>query len=191
MTDDSFERAFWGNCVNTYGEETKQLVYADRMQLAPYHDGRSICIDLGGRTVIDIGGGPTSLLLKCKNLGEGSTVIDPTDYPEWVHARYREASIYERYGMKGEQLHLNENFDEAWIYNVLQHVDDPALIVANARRAAKIVRLFEWIDLPPHPGHPHMLTESMLSEALGGPGTVETMNESGCVGRAFYGVWGR
>ena len=28
MNDLDYEKAFWGNCCNTYGEEIKQQVYA-------------------------------------------------------------------------------------------------------------------------------------------------------------------
>jgi len=63
-----WEFGWWGNCVNTYGEETKQLLYAARMGLTAFHDGKSpFNFDLGGASVLDIGGGPSSLLLKCTN----------------------------------------------------------------------------------------------------------------------------
>src|ERR1035441_8915336 len=56
---------WWGNCVNTFGEETKQLVYARLMGLQIWDDGNSpFNIMTGARTVLDIGGGPVSMLLK-------------------------------------------------------------------------------------------------------------------------------
>lgn len=81
-------------------------------------------------------------------------------------------------------------FQEAWVYNVLQHVMDPEKIIQVAKRAARVIRLFEWIDIPPHPGHPHELTEANLSKWLGGEGTVEEFKgENGLSGKAFYGVF--
>lgn len=184
-----FEADWWGNCVNTFGEEAKQLTYAQRMGLTQANvDGHWPVYDMGGQSVLDLGGGPASILLKCTNLAR-AWVVDPCAYPEWVEHRYAVAGVqYER--SPAEDLVIpNEPFDECWIYNVLQHVQDPQKIIANARASAKLVRIFEWIDLPPHLGHPHELKAFALSQWLGGYGTVEEMNENGCVGRAFYGAF--
>ena len=190
MRHDQFESDFWGNCANTYGEERKQLVYAKRMGLRLHGDWRSdFNIDMAGKSVIDIGGGPASLLLKCIRLGD-SFVVDPLPFPDWVYRRYQCAGIgYAK--CRGEDIdsRLSSQVDEAWIYNALQHCDDPVKIISNARHVAKVVRLFEWIDIPAHLGHPQMLTEPMLKEALSGMGQTEQLNEDGCFGRAFYGVW--
>ncbi len=184
---DAFEQEFWGNCTNTLGEEIKQTIYMRCMGLRFSADWRSeFNIDMDGKSVIDIGGGPVSLLLKCSNVR--GLVIDPLPYPDWVHLRYEAAGIASA-RKRGEDLTGITGFDEAWIYNVLQHVDDPGMIIENARHAAKTIRLFEWINIRPYKGHPHMLTEGFLSSALGGPGKTEWLNESGCQGQCFYGVF--
>ena len=54
-----------------------------------------------------------------------------------------------------------QHYDEVWLYNVLQHVGDPAKVVANAvGRLAQggCLRLFEWINIPADDCHPHVLT---------------------------------
>lgn len=183
-----FEAGWWGNCVNTYGEETKQLSYAHRMGLKQVNtDGHWPVYDMEGASVLDLGGGPASILLKATNLGR-ATVVDPCEYPDWIRQRYTVAGVdYER--VPAEQWTSEVTYDECWIYNVLQHVQDPERIIANARASAMIVRIFEWIDLPPHLGHPHELKAASLTSWLGGHGTVEQMNENGCVGRAFYGTF--
>jgi len=183
-----WERKWWGSCANTLGEEWKQLAYAKRMGLVRFHDGKSpFNFDLGGRSVLDIGGGPCSILLKCVNVqGE---VADPCQYPAWVEQRYASAGIRSS-GFKGEDLGTRAGaFDEVWIYNVLQHVEDPGKIIANARRLGKIIRLFEWIDTGIAPGHPHNLTEAWLNEQLGGEGKVEESDEHTAVGRCYYGIF--
>ena len=122
--DQEFERKWWGTCQNTYGEETKQLVYARLMGLVTSHDGNSpYSIDVQEKSILDIGGGPSSLLLKCRNLGYGM-VVDPCVYPAWVHQRYAEANIA-FLQMAGEEFVAEDQFDEVWIYNVLQHVENP------------------------------------------------------------------
>jgi hypothetical protein len=183
MNAHAYEAAFWGNCCNTFDEEQKQFVYARKMSMVPDH----FRFDLGGKRVADIGGGPTSLLLKCTRFGPSSLVIDPGEWPSWVACRYRAHNIgYLR--LRGEDNDF-VGFDEAWIYNVLQHVDDPERVVHRARKCAKVLRIFEWTDVEPYPGHPHKLTAPALSAWCGGRGTVEAMDEGGCVGTAFYGVF--
>ncbi|NBS67854.1 class I SAM-dependent methyltransferase [bacterium] len=178
------ETRWWGNCCNTYGEETKQMVYAKRMGLRFQDDH----LNVHGKKILDIGGGPVSLLLKTRGLGKGK-IIDPSGYPAWTYERYKCFGIDVEVG-KAEGLADIDDWDEIWIYNVLQHVDDPELIIKNARRAGKLIRIFEWIDIPAHEGHPHELKQDLLEEWLGGiKGTVEDINESGCTGRCFYGVF--
>lgn len=184
-----FEADWWGNCVNSFGEEAKQVSYAHRMGLInDPRNGKWPVYDMRGRDVVDLGGGPVSMLLKCINLGPRSMVIDPCNYPGWVADRYSAAGVgYSR--IPAEEFNKT-GYDEAWIYNVLQHVIDPEKIVKNALRGARVVRIFDWIDIPPHPGHPHELKAEKLGQWLGGKGTVEELKgENGLIGRAFYGVF--
>jgi len=59
-----FEADWWGSCANTYGEESKQIVYARLMNLSPQNlDGHWPVYDIDGGSVLDIGGGPSSMLL--------------------------------------------------------------------------------------------------------------------------------
>lgn len=186
-----FEADWWGTCINTFGEETKQLTYAQRMGLQRVNtDGHWPVYNVRGQSVLDLGGGPVSMLLKCVNLGR-ATVVDPCAYPSWIGDRYAVAGVeYDRSPAEDFAIPDGENmYDECWIYNVLQHVQDPRQVVHNAMQSAKLVRIFEWIDLPPHLGHPHELKAFDLSRWLGAYGTVEQMNENGCVGRAFYGAF--
>jgi hypothetical protein len=182
------EAAWWGDCGNTFHEEQKQITYATRMGLRPeWTVAHPPQFDLGGHSVIDIGGGPVSLLLKCVNRGH-AIVVDPADFPSWVFERYRHCDIELWHG-KAEEIEGGPRYDEAWIYNVLQHVEDPELVIRNARASAEIIRLFEWVDQEPRPGHPNLLTEELLNGWLGGTGFVANVNENGAVGRAYYGVF--
>lgn len=186
--DQGWESAWWGTCANTYGEETKQLTYAHRMGLVIVPtDGHWPVYDLQGRSVLDVGGGPTSILLKCINVGRG-TVVDPCTYPKWVADRYDYVGI-EYEVAQGEAYHADQHYDEVWLYNVLQHVEDPIAVLRTVRRSGAVVRIFEWIDMPPTIGHPHQITEAMVVGELGPGGRTEFMDENGCNGRAFYGVF--
>lgn len=189
--DQEWEKKWWGNCANTYGEETKQIVYAKRMGLvADWNYGHYPVYDLKGISVLDVGGGATSLLLKSINHHD-SMVVDPCDYPEWTKARYKEVGInFQNVPAEdiGHRL-VVPVFDEVWCYNVLQHTIDPELIVNNMRKVSKIIRIYEWVNEPVSIGHPHMLKEDLLNKWLGGIGKVEQMNEGGCVGSAYFGIF--
>lgn len=186
--DQEWEREWWANCSNTFAEETKHLTYAYKMGLTAYTGpGRWPCYDLGSTKVIDIGGGPVSILLKCERKGQ-SRVADPCRYPDWVQSRYWKAGI-EFVNAKGEDLDWGRQWDEAWIYNVLQHTEDPELIIMNAKKMAPKIRIFEWIDIPPHQGHPQELKKEKLDKWLGGDGRTEWLNENGCNAHSYYGVF--
>lgn len=181
------ERSWWGHCANTFHEEQKQLVYASRMGLlADWGGAHPPTFDMGDRSVVDIGGGPVSLLLKAARLNE-ARVVDPVDYPDWVVQRYTHCGIdYQR--TRGEDFTEAAAFDEAWIYNVLQHVEDPELVCAHALEAG-IVRVFEWIEIEAYDMHPHCLHEHELNGWLGGRGFVAHIHEDGAHGLAYYGVF--
>lgn len=183
MTNElDLEAAYWGDCANTFDEEQKHWVYARRMGLRQIHWSLE---DPPG-LVLDIGGGPVSMLLKCqRNHGQPlGTVVDPLPYPDWVRQRYLAHGIASMV-QRGEDPLPVAPWAESWIYNCLQHTDDPEQIVRNALNAAPVLRLCEWVDLPPHPGHPHMLSAEALDRWTGGHGEVQEVAESGCYGRLY------
>lgn len=182
--DYKFERDFWNDCTNTFGEDQKHFTYAKFMGLE-----RNYCsFDVSGKCILDIGGGPSSMLLKTINLKKGK-VIDPIKYPDWTVDRYKSKNIHVVVDC-GENVN-DTGWDEVWIYNCLQHVIDPEKIIQNAKRAAPVLRIFEWIDIPAHEGHPHELTEELLNKWIGQIGSTCTLSESdtNCYGRAYYGCF--
>lgn len=192
--DNKWESEWWGNCANTLREELLQFAYSKRTGLQSSYNSRTdFNIDMGGKSVIDLGGGPVSLLLKCQNVK--GTVIDPCKFPDWIRARYKAAEI-KYFQIKAEDLVLAAS-DEVWIYNVLQHTVDPEKIIRNAKKAAPVIRLFEYVDAGTSDGHPHELTEAKLNQWLNGKGTVEWINEEGdsalnkhgAIGKCYYGVF--
>ena len=190
---EAFEKDFWGSCRNTFSEESKQSVYARLMGLSWIGSGDRLDNfgwNAAGKRIVDMGGGPVSMLLKTVGLVEGA-IIDPLPFPAWVYERYKASNIRGHYAPaeEADTLYEPNSFDEVWIYNVLQHVHDPAKIIANAKRLAPVLRIFEWIDMPVYPGHPHSLTKESLEGWIGAPGKTAQLNESGCFGRCFYGTF--
>lgn len=183
----SWELKWWNTCQNTYNEELKQLLYASKMGLALSADNKTpYRFDMKGKSVLDIGGGPVSLLLKCVNVR--GMVIDAIGFPQWVLSRYELAGI-DFQQIKAEDFVAKEQFDECWIYNVLQHTDDPEKIVINARGSAKILRIFESIETITNIGHIHSFTEDQLNGWLKGEGKVEDIHQNSYRGRAYYGIF--
>lgn len=186
-----FERLWWGNCCWTFGEENKQISYANRMglEIMPNDHEKWPLYDLEGKSILDIGGGPVSMLLKTVNGGR-LKVVDPCDYPNWVLARYRENNV-DYFQMPAEEFYLGpdeEKYDEVWIYNVLQHVESPGEVMEAAIESGKLIRIFEWIDTAPCLGHPQTITAEWLTGILGQGGKVEVMQgENNLYGKAFYG----
>lgn len=183
-----WEKDWWGNCINTYGEETKQFLYAEKMGLQTFHDGKSpFNFNLEGKSVLDIGGGPSSLLLKCMNFS--GAVIDPCEFPQWVYDRYKLAGI-DCYQFKAEDITKRfPKFDESWIYNCAQHTDRPDKVIRNAKKISKLIRIFEWLETKKNIGHPHILEKDKLNIWLGGEGKVEFVNSHTAVGKAYYGIF--
>ena len=144
-------------------EDQKHYVYGSLMGLPLAH----YSFQLDNIKVMDIGGGPSSMLLKCQGLA-GGLVVDPIEYPQWTRDRYSSMNIDVLVDI-GENIG-NAVYDEVWIYNCMQHAVDPEKIISNAKRVAPILRIFEWIDIPAHDGHPHELSEDLLNKWIGGNG---------------------
>ena len=168
-----FEADWWGDCTNTYGEESKQIAYARVMDMDPgvWQGGDRWPRYKVRGNVIDVGGGPSSMLLKTEGFAYG-IVVDPCPYPAWTRERYAAhgVSVWQAPAEEALYTYSPYQFDEAWCYNVLQHTIDPEAIVRQMAQIARRVRIFEWIDTPPHPGHPHTLRSDEMRKWVGGKG---------------------
>lgn len=187
------ELFFWSTPGAELGEQLKQLTYAKYLKLDFIHDGNSpYVIDKTGLKILDVGGGPVSLLLK--TVAREKVVADPCMFPSYVYERYTSNNI-DYWHMPGEDL-VGKHFDEVWMYNVLQHTQDPKLIFKNIRKALKnggVFRFLDWIDTPTNTAHPISLTYDKLSEWLAEyyeqPLLKTEINENGAVGKIAYGVF--
>lgn len=179
------ETDWWGDCSLAYQEEVKQEVYARCMEIpVKYFDGK-MAYDGGGKSILDIGCGPASLLIKTVNTKQ-KYALDPITYPAWVEQRYKDLNIT-RIRIPAEELStpFSCDVDEVWIYNVLQHVQDPSVILQKINHIPNI-RILEWINFPTNAAHPHFLTKSFLDEQLKTDGNVIELNgEKNCYGLAY------
>ena len=153
-----FERGWWGTNPQPHWQEeiAKQETYARLMGLPPD-------LNLGSKRILDVGCGPVSMLLRATH--GGGLGVDPLLMSEETKAKYAAANVALHNG-KAEELEPEQRYDEGWIYNCLQHVEDPDKVMAMLLRSVESVRVFEWIDMPAYEGHLHTLTVEQFARWL-------------------------
>ena len=120
-------------------------------------------LNMGSTTILDVGCGPVSMLLRATH--GGAAGVDPISMSEETKARYAQANVELHHG-KAEDFEPARSFDEGWMYNCLQHVDDPNKVVATLLRSVNSVRIFEWIEMPAYAGHLHTLRAEQFEQWL-------------------------
>jgi len=193
-----WERDWWGleRDRRWEDEERKQLTYARMMGIASVEitgaaieGGPIVSIErldakmkfyAKGARILDIGCGPISMMLRCIDLGVPSVGIDPLAVSEATRKTYADRRIVflnekietvasrEPRGSAYPDVLAAYRFDEVWVYNCLQHVEDLPLVLKVMGMAAPAIRLFEWVDLGKCPGHPQNLTEDLFLAAFPG-----------------------
>lgn len=109
-----------------------------------YDDHR---LNLKNLNVLDIGGGPVSLLLRSYNLKSGA-VIDPAQFLSHIPLRYQNYNIkfYNKPAEELDQINFENKFDETWIYNCLQHTYDAQKILDSVCKITNKIRILEPIN---------------------------------------------
>lgn len=145
--------------------------------------------DLQGKSVVDIGGGPTSLLLRCKNFSR-AIVVDPLPVTDAVKARYEECGI-ELVQLPAEDFIYPEKVDESWCYNCLHHVFDPEPILNKMKLFSRKLRIFEALNTNKDIMHPHSYPIGYFDKILGTGGTTTDLNRPGPSPRGigYYGIF--
>jgi len=161
--DQDWERDWWGlHWAPHWDDEIRKQKGYFRMIDSPQ-------LQVGDKSVLDIGCGPVSQLQRCAH-GEGCRGVDPLAVSPETLQRYVDTDV-EFLNVKAEEMPVDKQFDEIWMYNTLQHTDSPPEIFKRLLACTKVgsaVRIFEWIDLGVCPGHPQNLTEAMFAEVFGG-----------------------
>lgn len=159
----TWEREWWGLSPNEkWEEERKKQDGYFRMMGAPN------TLDFADKTILDVGCGPMSVLLRSKH---GPAVgVDPLLMSKETRLKYAHAGV-ELLNMKAEDglvqlADAGRIFDEVWCYNCLQHVEDVDVILEKMAEMGSEIRLFEWIDLGICPGHIQVLTEKQFDTAF-------------------------
>lgn len=157
-----FEAGWWDQLT----EEARQEEMFKHAVLCRHVLGISPA-SLHGRHVLDVACGPIGLLAAPHTAGR-AVAVDPLRFSPELEEQYARHGV-ERVFSKGEELTFDNEFNEVWCYNGLQHVQDPTAVLQNMMRALRkfgVLRLVEWRDVPPYEGHPHTITEALIVKAL-------------------------
>jgi hypothetical protein len=118
-------------------------------------------IDVSGKWVVEIGPADFPALAYCNDFQRG-VVVEPM--PSLLLQRCAKLSdhiyVLER---PAEEFILDlyparSPFVEVWLFNVLQHVMDPDLIIRNAQKYADVIRFFEPLNYGTDVCHLHNFT---------------------------------
>lgn len=143
--------------------------------------------DLKGKSVIEIGPGRISSLLFCENYSD-SYIIEPTEY-EGIEHLYSDPKLH--IIKKTAEEWDFEKVDEVWLFNLLQHVQDPDLLISKCKKNSTIIRFFEPLDLPTDNEHPFTFNLNDFNEYFGESVKIyKSIGEPGFHGAdCVYGVY--
>lgn len=121
---------------------------------------------LKDKSILEIGPALFSvgLYIDCKKF----SCIEPLfeKFPNEIKKLYENKNIKVFTDPAEEFLHYS-NFDEIWIFNLLQHVVNPELILSKCKESNKTLRIFEPINTPTDSMHPHSLSVKFFRDILG------------------------
>jgi len=154
-------------------------------------------------SVIELGAGPQGLLARTRLMGAARLVaVEPMPLRSDDALRYAAAGAA-LWAFPVEALEdiypAMEQFEEVWMTNLLQHVEDPARVLGIATRlATHRLRLFEWVEEPVSVVHLHTLHADAIGAQLAAAGlTPEYLTEGQATScgrwsqRFLAGVWRR
>lgn len=187
----SLESDYWDRYSSEIHTVIQQERYLENLDIykdySGIHGKSSMDLDFKGKKVIDIGGGPCSILLRANGgkrrelnptieswgVDKSTTktangvVIDPVICSEYVKIRYNYFNI-DFINDDAESLYKYYNeinyFDEAIIYNCLQHVMNPVEILDQVIKVSKKIRICEPINVPTDALHLHTFTSGYFEK---------------------------
>lgn len=116
--------------------------------------------DLNGKSILEIGSSHFPALTYCHNYSK-SYIIEPIVSLELMKSiNGKHISLIAK---PAEEVKFPK-VDEVWLFNVLQHVIDPDILIIKAKDCAEFVRFFEPINTTPSDAHPHSFTLGYFNE---------------------------
>ncbi len=142
-------------------------------------------LDQRGKRIIEVGCGPYPASLFCEH-------VLPILYEPLRFMRLKQATKdptvcwYQQAFEDSPRVEA----EEVWLFNVLQHVRDPELVITKAKESAPVIRFFEPVDYPTCTYHPHTFTQADFERWFGGcvrryTDRLPNFFDADCV----YGTW--
>jgi len=182
-------------------DEAQVAEFAEHANARPTNQWRDAALrhfchidrDQQGKTIVEVGAGPAPVLAGCENVH--AILIEPLSYPSLLALKGRAGfDLLIEPAERALEFTMVYNAQEAWLFNVLQHVADPELVVEKCKHlSGGVVRFFEPINCPTCVYHPHTFSFSDFQRWFGESAKLYDhdywpgFHDSPCA----YGVWRR
>ena len=148
--------------------------------------------DFKDKVIVEVGGGPRGSILHTKGNFKRGILVEPLidRWPTEIRKDYEDIGV-EIIAAPYEDLEIDEQIDETWFFNVIQHVIDPQEQLRIAKETSKVIRVFESVGSAVDTAHPHLITKETFTEVLGDFGkTFRGGSEHGFHSAdCYYGTW--
>lgn len=148
--------------------------------------------DFKDKVIVEVGGGPRGSILHTKGNFKRGILVEPLidRWPAEIRKDYEDIGV-EIIDAPYENLEIDEQVDETWFFNVVQHVIDPKEQLELAKKTSRVIRVFESINWPADTAHPHVITKETFTDVLGDFGRIyKGGSEKGFHGAdCYYGTW--
>ena len=148
--------------------------------------------DFKNKIIVQVGAGPRGSIISTNGNFERGIVIEPLvdRWPKNIREDYEKLGI-EIVAEPYEDLDIDEEIDETWFFNVVQHVFDPKEQLELAKKTSKVIRIFEPIGVGTDTAHPHYITKETFTDVLGDFGSIfKGGTEAGFFScDCYYGNW--
>lgn len=156
ITEERWKQAQQGELYHYQYQYNNEETY-ERSALIILQDHFKVNVktNLIGKKILESGGGCYPASYFCEGLNKAVNIEPLCDqFPEEIKSKLLSKNI-ECVSTSFEEYKTRIKFDEVWFFNVLQHVKDPVLQIENAKKIAKIIRVFEPLDTAINNEHPH------------------------------------
>lgn len=189
ITKERWEQAQIGEKIHHEQEPVEMSYEAYKNSYSHYFKILNINPNLEGKSIIEIGPGRISGLLFCENYSK-SYILEPTVYAGINH-------LYQDKNLEIIQKTAEEwdfpRVHEIWLLNLMQHVQNPDLLINKCKTSANAIRFFEPVDLPTNNEHPFTFSMEDYISYFGKENVKEWAPNQGIKGfheaRCAYGLW--
>jgi hypothetical protein len=148
--------------------------------------------DFKDKVIVEVGAGPRGSILLTEGNFKRGIIVEPLidRWPSEIREDYEKIGV-EIISAPYEDLEIDEQIDETWFFNVVQHVLDPKEQLEIAKKTSKVIRVFESIKSVTDTAHPHFITEETFTDVLGDFGQIfDGGSEFGFHSAdCYYGTW--